>query len=60
MALYLGTQKVKLTMHNAVRRIHLLTTKPTIIGILLRSSDGYILKDSAGVRLIAKEASRNG
>ena len=60
MALYIGDRKVRIYLGNAAKRLHILTEKPIFGIVLLRSFDGYILKDSAGVRLTAKEATNNG
>lgn len=60
MALYIGRNMVKVSLNGVMRRVHLLTAKPVISTVLLRSFDGCILKDSAGVRLAAKGATNNG
>lgn len=60
MALYIGDRKVKIHFGNTAMRLHINTTKPIFGTVLLRASDGYILKDSAGLRLKAKETTNNG
>ena len=55
MALYLGDKKVKLHMGSAAYVLHvLISTLVSTIGLV--SSDGYILKDSNGIILAAKES----
>lgn len=58
MALYLGSDKVKLTLDNIIYHLNLFTSssQPIFNGIILKSSDEYILKDSNGIYLTAKEA----
>jgi len=55
MALYLGSEKVNVNL-NKIKYILNLFSKTSILdGIILLSSDNYILKDSNGLYLIAKE-----
>lgn len=58
MPLYLGSsEKLKITAPNGgAIRLHVYTPIPITNGDLLRSSDDYILTDSRGVYLTAKEA----
>lgn len=55
MALYLGTgEKVKIYLDNNVYKVNIFSTIPIVNGVLLLSSDDYILKDSKGLYLTAK------
>ncbi len=55
MGLYLGSKKKKLKLNGTTYFMNI-TPVPTIFnGIRLLSSDGYILKDSNGLYLAAKE-----
>lgn len=58
MALYLGNDKIKLKIGNVTRILNLTVATPEIEieGIRLKSSDGFVLKDSNGVLLLAKES----
>lgn len=56
MALYLGnSEKLKININDSVFCLNLLFEKPITNGIILLSSDSYILKDSNGLYLTAKE-----
>ena len=56
MALYLGSSdKLKVNLEEIVYHFRLAPKTPIINGIRLLSSDGYILKDSQGLYLTAKE-----
>lgn len=56
MALYLGSsEKLKIQLDNIIYNINLYATPIITNGNLLLSSDNYILKDSNGFILIAKE-----
>lgn len=55
MALYLGSEKVKLYLNGMAFILHLSTQKPAIPSTVLLSADGYILQDSNGIYLIPKE-----
>lgn len=55
MALYLGNNKIKINLDNVIYSLKLLSEAPIINGIQLLSSEGYILKDSNGLYLTAKE-----
>lgn len=55
MALYLGSEKVKIILNNVVYNLNLYSEKPIYNGILLLSSDGYVLKDINELYLTAKE-----
>lgn len=55
MSLYLGSDKVKINLDGIIYHLNLVATTPSIIGVKLLSSDNYILKDSNGLYLTAKE-----
>lgn len=55
MALYIGTNKVKVNMNDVKYRLNLYSTTPIINGVKLLSSDNYVLKDKNGKYLTAKE-----
>lgn len=55
MALYLGSNKVKININGVVYCLNLFSEQLTTNGIRLLSSEGWTLKDSNGVYLIAKE-----
>lgn len=55
MGLYLGSNKKILRINNERRRINLYSSS-AINGTMLKSSDGYILKDSNGLYLTTKES----
>lgn len=56
MALYLGSSgKLKINLNGVIYNLNMLSAEPIINGIRLLSSEGYILKDSNGLYLIAKE-----
>lgn len=56
MALYLGGNKVKINLDGVTYCLNLFSTTPIINGVLLLSSDGYILKDLNEVYLTSKES----
>lgn len=57
MALHLGSsEKVKLTHNSTLIRFNIFTEKEITNGLKLLTSEGYILKDSKGVYLTAKES----
>ena len=56
MALYLGSSgMLKIATDKGVCRLIILSSSPVVNGVLLKSSDGYVLKDSNGVYLTAKK-----
>jgi hypothetical protein len=56
MALYLGSSgKLRLNSSNAIYRLIIPSSYPFVNGIILKSFDNYILKDSNGVYLTVKE-----
>ena len=55
MALYCGSEKVKINLGGVVYDFNLYSTTPITNGIRLLSSDDYILKDSNGLYLTIKE-----
>ena len=56
MALYLGSSKVVITCNDALCHLNLYTEMPILNGMQLLSFDNYILKDSNGLYLTAKES----
>lgn len=57
MALYLGSDVIKINLNGVAYRLNLFSTVPISDAIRLLSSDGYILKDSTGVYITAKSES---
>ena len=57
MALYLGTNKVKINLDNMIRKIAVFKDADDILlnGIKLLSFEGYALKDSNGFYITAKD-----
>lgn len=55
MALYLGGNALKININDIKYNLNLFSTTPIVNGVLLLSSDNYILKDSNGLYLTAKE-----
>ena len=55
MALYLGSDKVKVSLDGIVYAINTISLLSIIEGIVLSSFDDYILKDYNGCYLLAKE-----
>ncbi len=55
MALYFNGEKLKINIDNTVRKVASYVTAPIVNGIMLLSSDNYVLKDSNGVYLTTKE-----
>ena len=55
MALYLGSDKVKINLDSVTYYLNLYSTTPITNGIMLLSSEGYILKDSNGLYLSTQE-----
>ena len=55
MALYLGSNKVKINLNGVVCCLNLFSEKPITNGIRLLSYDGYTFKDSNGLYLTTKE-----
>lgn len=55
MGLYLGSNKQKLQINNAVVSMHIYSSTPITNGIVLMSSNNYILKDVNGLFLTVKE-----
>lgn len=56
MGLYLGSSKVQIILDEEIRRLNFYTSTLITNGTLLISSDGYILLDSNGLYLTAKES----
>ena len=57
MALYLGNDKIKrkIILNGVKYNLNLISKTPTVNGVRLLSSDGYILKDKNSVYLTVKE-----
>ena len=55
MALYLGSNKVKVNMNEIQYSIHAVSTPINFEGVRLLTSDGFILKDKNGIYITAKE-----
>ena len=55
MALYLGSNKIKINLDNAIYDLNIFSVLPTINDVILSSSDDCILKDFNGLYLIPKE-----
>ena len=56
MAIYLGSNKVKVILNEILYNIELFSSIPIINGIRLLSSESYILRDSNGLYLTLKES----
>ena len=57
MALYLGSNgKQKINLNNIQYQLNLYSLEPIFNGIMLLSSDDYILKDIKAIYLTAKES----
>lgn len=55
MGLYLGSNRQKLQINNAVVSMHIYSSTPITNGIVLMSSNNYMLKDINGLFLTVKE-----
>lgn len=56
MALYLGNSgKLRINLSNTIYHLIIPSSSTFVNGIILKSFDNYILKDSNGVYLTAKE-----
>lgn len=55
MALYLGSEMVKINLNGAAYYLNLFSENPITNGIRLLSSDGYILKDSNGLYITVED-----
>lgn len=56
MALYLESERWQINLNGKKYYLNLCSAIPILNGIKLLSSDGYILKDSNGLYLTAKES----
>lgn len=56
MALYLGSDKVKINLDGVTYCLNLYSTTLIINGICLLSLDNYLLKDVNGLYITAKES----
>ena len=57
MGLYLGSKEVDIVLNGNIFYLNIFSETPITDGVLLKSSDGYILKDTNGAYIIAKEVS---
>lgn len=55
MAVYIGSEKVKINLDGVVYKMDIYSEIPITNGTLLLTSDNYILKDSNGVYITACE-----
>lgn len=55
MGLYLGSDQVRMFLDHHTWCVNLFSAIPIVNGVLLKSSEDYILKDSNGLYLTAKE-----
>lgn len=55
MGLYLGSNRQKLQINNTVVNMHIYSSTPITNGIVLMSSNNYMLKDANGLFLTVKE-----
>lgn len=55
MAVYLDNRMAKININGVVYKLNLFSTTPIFNGTLLLSYENYLLKDSNGVYLTAKE-----
>ena len=55
MAIYIGSNKQKITSDDSSFRLNIFSTTPITNGIRLLSSENYMLKDKNGLYLTAKE-----
>ena len=51
MAVYLGSEKIKINLGDVAYYLNIFTEIPPLEGIMLRSSDNYILRDKDGLYL---------
>lgn len=56
MALYLGSDKVKINLDGLVYNLNLFSSTIILNGVKLLSSEEYILRDCNGLYLTAKES----
>ena len=56
MAIYLNNSKVKICLGNTKSKLNLYSSVPIVNGIILKSYDGYMLKDSKGLYITTKES----
>lgn len=55
MALYLGESKISINNNRIKYLLNLFSEVPILNGLALLTSEGYLLKDSNGIYLTAKE-----
>lgn len=56
MPLYLGNDKVKININEIQYNLNISSVAPILNGVMLLSFDDYILRDSNGLYLTAKES----
>jgi hypothetical protein len=56
MSLYLGNDKVKINFDVVKYNLNIFSVAPILNGVMLLSFDDYILRDSNGLYLTAKES----
>lgn len=56
MPLYLGNDKVKININEIQYNLNIFSVAPTLNGVMLLSFDDYVLRDSNGLYLTAKES----
>ena len=55
MALYLGSDKIKINLDNTIYYLNLFSMPPITNGVRLLSEDNYTLKDLNGLYITSKE-----
>ena len=58
MALYLGNKKVNINLNGILCHLNAYEKLPEIKGVILYTAENYILKDSNGLILTAKEENK--
>ena len=56
MALHIGSNKVNINLNNVAYYLNLFSESLITNGVVMLTSDGYILKDSNGLYLTLKES----
>ena len=56
MALYLGSNKQKISLGSTISCLNIYTTTEMTNGVKLQTSDNYTLKDSSGAYITTKES----
>ena len=55
MALYFGSEKIKINLNGIIYYLNLFSKSPIINGAMLLSSDNYVLRDKNGLYLVVKK-----